>query len=274
MDLFDVHNNKLAILGKITLPIQFNSTTLTQEFIITNGIIESCILGADAIFSHGFIVDGENRLIYLARDGPGQALSIETTTKSVKKLNISSMNSAICQVKVIGFDLQKNTTYMFLPSKDLPKEISIEPFVGTLEKNSDKIPVLMTNNSMDNILIPRNTFIGTMEFPESIIGSVNLKAETLKIILDDSPENLKLPNETKSIYKDTLQNLLEDFKDLFATKDSELGSTGLIKHTIDTQGKGPIRLRPYRAPQKQKEEMVKQIKEMLDNKVIQQSTSP
>ncbi|KZS04744.1 Uncharacterized protein APZ42_032241, partial [Daphnia magna] len=40
--------------------------------------------------------------------------------------------------------------------------------------------------------------------------------------------------------------LLNDFHDLFASKDSELGNTNLIKHTIDTQRRGPLRKRQYR----------------------------
>ena len=67
---------------------------------------------------------------------------------------------------------------------------------------------------------------------------------------------------------------MRDFPKLFATENSELGSTGLIKHSIDTQGKGPIRLRPYRTGRKQKEELERQIKEMMATNVIQHSTSP
>ena len=55
--------------------------------------------------------------------------------------------------------------------------------------------------------------------------------------------------------------MLHNFPYFFATENSELGSTGLIKHSVDTQGKGPIRLRPYRTGRKQKEELERQIKE-------------
>jgi hypothetical protein len=47
--------------------------------------------------------------------------------------------------------------------------------------------------------------------------------------------------------------MLHNFPNLFATKNSELGSTGLIKHSIDTQGKGPIDLfKVATVPQSQK----------------------
>ena len=48
----------------------------------------------------------------------------------------------------------------------------------------------------------------------------------------------------------------------------------MIKHSIDTQGYGPIRLRPYRAARRQKDEMERQIDEMMQANVIRPSTSP
>lgn len=119
----------------------------------------------------------------------------------------------------------------------------------------------MNNNSLDKILIPRNTVIGTLEFPKNIIGSINLK--NANFFDDTTMQNIKLTNELHPNYEKALLQLLDDFKDLFSTKDSELGRIGLIKHAIDTEG--PIILRPYRAPQKQKHELEKQIKEMVNS---------
>ncbi len=67
---------------------------------------------------------------------------------------------------------------------------------------------------------------------------------------------------------------MRDFPKLFATENSKLGSNGLIKNSIDPQGKGPIRFRLYRTGRKQKEELERQIKEIMATTVIQHSTSP
>ncbi len=72
-DLYDVHNKKLNTLGKVTLPIRYGKSMLMQEFIITDGISEECILGWDAIRKHGFTIDGETNSIYLAKETLGQA---------------------------------------------------------------------------------------------------------------------------------------------------------------------------------------------------------
>jgi hypothetical protein len=71
-----------------------------------------------------------------------------------------------------------------------------------------------------------------------------------------------------------LSNLLNDVHDLFASKHSELGKTNLIKHTIDTQGRGPIRQRPYRVTINQRKLLEDKVKEMLGANVIQYSHYP
>lgn len=71
-----------------------------------------------------------------------------------------------------------------------------------------------------------------------------------------------------------MRSLLVERSSVFAFQTSELGNTGLVKHTIDTQGSGPIRLRPYRASPRQKEVATKIIEELLENNIIQPSLSP
>ncbi len=43
-DLYDVHDKKLNTLGLIPLPIYYGGTQLLQEFVVTDGIAEECIL--------------------------------------------------------------------------------------------------------------------------------------------------------------------------------------------------------------------------------------
>ena len=69
-------------------------------------------------------------------------------------------------------------------------------------------------------------------------------------------------------------NFLERKKEIFATSTGELGKTGLVKHHINTEGQGPIRLRPYRIHQNEKHELDGIIQELLVNKIIRPSVSP
>ena len=63
-------------------------------------------------------------------------------------------------------------------------------------------------------------------------------------------------------------------KDLFASKDSELGHTETVKMHIDVSKNDPLKMRPYRTPMKNREVIDKAIDEMLDADVIRRSRSP
>lgn len=71
-----------------------------------------------------------------------------------------------------------------------------------------------------------------------------------------------------------LRCLLQEYRDIFAVHPDELGRTNLVQHHIETDSHPPIRSRPYRVPQTQKEAIQKHIDDMLNRDVIQPSTSP
>ncbi|KZS10453.1 Uncharacterized protein APZ42_025109 [Daphnia magna] len=79
-----------------------------------------------------------------------------------------------------------------------------------------------------------------------------LIAKTIRIIL---AHFLKFEpvviSDVDTEFQVPLSKLLNGLHELFASKDSELGNTNLIKHTIDTQGRGPLRQRPYRVKKNQ-----------------------
>jgi hypothetical protein len=43
-----------------------------------------------------------------------------------------------------------------------------------------------------------------------------------------------------------MKNLLDNSQHIFGSKTDELGCTGVVKHTTDTEERGPICLRAYR----------------------------
>ena len=114
--------------------------------------------------------------------------------------------------------------------------------------------------------------------PEKIISQLksNESIATVNHVSDHveiSAENL---NDTETLKKEggKLLEIINRFKGIIATSNFDLGSTDIIKHTIDVQGNPPIRLRAYRPPFKQKEEIDRQVQEMLDHGIIRPSKSP
>lgn len=75
--------------------------------------------------------------------------------------------------------------------------------------------------------------------------------------------------EEKELFK-----LIKDYENIFPNKNDILTHTETIQHKIITKDDIPIYTKSYRYPEIYKEEINKQIKDLLDNKIIRESFSP
>lgn len=160
-----------------------------------------------------------------------------------------------------------------MPDIGLPENISIDPFLGETSSTGE-YQLIVKNTSTKAITLPRGKSLGTIEMSCQIIGKIT----TADTTTDDPSKEPHIEDDifitdVEEKYKKPLQQLLYQFRDLFSSSDTQLGSTGVIKHTIDTQGKGPIRLRTYRMARRQKEETDNQLQKMLDEGIVELSTS-
>ena len=287
VDLYDIHNKPLLTKGIITLPIIYGNHVLHQEFIVTNGISESCVLGQDAAIKHEFIFDGGKKAIFLSRDQPVNLLVAHHEThvqKEVSKtlmtlfknVRMAPLTSQVVEAEIQGHSdvISPFSLFLFSQSVNLPEGIVIQDFINECNEEG-KYLIEIENKNNVSVLLPRKCLLGNIEFSCMMVGKVSTNwqvadAQDDDITIAEPISDLNVDAE----FKKPITDLLHNFPNLFATENSELGSTGLIKHSIDTQGKGPIRLRPYRTGRKQKEELERQIKEMMATNVIQHSTSP
>jgi hypothetical protein len=86
--------------------------------------------------------------------------------------------------------------------------------------------------------------------------------------------SLKINPELSTSQKEQMLNLLSEFGDIFAFEMSELGRCDVDKFRIDTGDSRPIHSSPYRNSPKDKEEIRRQVQEMLAAGIIQHSASP
>ena len=87
------------------------------------------------------------------------------------------------------------------------------------------------------------------------------------------PRQPPLPERLSPLQQQQLNDLFQEFSDVFSQGEDDLGSTPLLEHTIETHG--PPHRQPYRRqnPAVRQEEMA-QVQQMLTSNVIRPSNSP
>lgn len=60
---------------------------------------------------------------------------------------------------------------------------------------------------------------------------------------------------------------------MFAFSDAELDRTSLVQHVIDMSDATPVKQMPYRASPEGKKEIDRQVKDMLERGIVQESVS-
>ena len=106
-------------------------------------------------------------------------------------------------------------------------------------------------------------------------------------------QNLKDPIESSSIIKDlskfasmirtkhiepehrdTIERILITYLDVFNTNDNILPCTNLTEHAITLKNSKPVNVKSYKPPECHKQEIEKQVNEMLSKGIIEESDSP
>lgn len=226
----------------------------------------------DAVLDHDFVLDGSRRLIYLAKKGIGHSDLPPSHLILQERVLMLPRSEVVCEVAIVGPSEKVKGIYLFTPSKNLPIEVKIHQFVGETTENQ-LCHVHIENSTLKPVKLPKGFKLGTVDFNCQMVGKI------AAIDKQDSPREEKLSDILSQIdvekeYAIPVKKLLEGYIDMLATTTTELGSSDVIKHKIDTQGEMPIRQRPYRATPKQKEEINRQVSDMLKAEIIRPSNSP
>ena len=269
--LRSANNGIIKTLGAVTLDLVMNDhARFRQRFIIVAAITEDCILGRDALFSHGIIIDGFRQCVYQCLEyqqaltrrelgiGPGQSKTISLVTHS-------------------PFWDSRERTVLVEPIV-AHEDIYIQEAVTTTSKEG-LITVHVTNTGERAVRFTRKTSlvrICQVEVQEPLpIARINqvttdesgsVDQRTLDALCDDA--------DRTEPEQDALKKLVIANHDLFAKTKMDLGRATLVKHKIETESKTPIRLRPYRIPYALTEIAQTEVDDMLRQEIIEPSDSP
>ena len=274
-------STELPLKGKGSFKVEVAEITTDCCFTVAELSVD-VVFGMDFLKRHEGVIDVNKEcltlrgmeipLVFQGPVGCYRIVASETVT-------IPPMSELVFEGKTIGLAGQKaaqqHTTLGVLePSAKFLD--SQRGFVArALVSISDAVPLRVMNLSE----LPQRIYAGT-EIAEM--------SEVSRVLTDDgkpqftsqdlSPELKALLNETAHnltlSQMEGVQQLLKQYSGLFATKNSYLGRTSVVKHNINTGDARPVKQPLRRIPAHITEEVNSQIDERLSKGVIEPSTSP
>lgn len=273
VELLDINNRRLKTRGTLKVCFQVvgesNPENLEQSFIVVDDIAESCVLGLDALYQHRFMFDGSERSIYRIREA--DHLPYQPLVVSQEKLKIPANSAQIVESEGEYGNLPPNVVCMFRSAPELPKGIRVDPLVTGNERKG-LFKIVLVNETNCRITLPKFQVIGKISFEEKKTPQAIAACTTTRPV--DTATFDSVLSHVPPDGRDLVKDLLTENNLIFASKTEELGCTGVVKHTINTEGRGPIRLRPYRNSPRQREIAEGIIQELITNKIIRPSLSP
>ena len=173
---------------------------------------------------------------------------------------------------------------LFTQGKQVPELVIADSAVEVGE--SGCVTVVVENHGGEVVRLSEGEWLGEVTPVEVVETRENGGKERVVRQLELSPkeaegrtkrllEQLQLQlNRLGEEDKVKLASILCSYSDVFALTSSELGATSITRHSIDTGGHSPIHQPLRRMPFALRPQVDKMVHEMLDQGVIQHSSSP
>ena len=226
----------------------------------------------------------------------GRETNEETKTSLAIKLlqasRIPSRHRKMIQAKVVG--ATSVPLSLFEPLRELTETTGVVLETGTLEvPQGTCVTLTIENPGLTPISLKKDSVLGTVDpvelnanpSTELAVEQDNTQDAMFRIshltpsndssMLQELVDSLNL--QTAELSTEQLEELKEMIKknsDVFAMNPSELGSTDLVTHHIDTADRSPIRQLPRRMPFSLRGKETQLVQEMLKQGVIKPSASP
>ena len=221
----------------------------------------------------------------MPRDLPPQRPEVTGVVRLLTATRIPSGYKKMVRAKVEGPVMEKMSLFTPVPREDClmladgAVDLSEGSCVTLVVQNPGATPIKMKKGSILGEVVAAVEYSPDEEGeesevtpPEATVCEVtptsghDRKASLLQQL------DLKVDHLTPED-RSRLESLIGDYSDVFALDSSELGTTDVVKHTIDTGGHPPIKQPPRRTPFALRMK-VELVREMLSQGVIEQSRSP
>ena len=282
------NGNSLRCLGEIVTSIEIGHVVKHNvRLLVIQNLNVPAILGMDTLQKFGsFGIDWTHRTLTL---GDAKLLLDKRCHGSVlSPVVVSLISDHIIPPRSQCFVHAGSTDYgpgtqdaLFSPLTDKMARLDILVGAGVVTAGpQNRIPVTVMNNSEHPVKLFAGTRIGALspikveeEHPD--VNTVTANPPPPPTVPKQGPAAVNLDScEVTASEKQELKQLLDDYRDVFANNDSEVGRTHRTQFRIHTSTQVPVAVKLRRTPFSLRSEVDQQIKNMEQRGIIEPSNSP
>ena len=274
-----VSGEELPVLGKIKVMLQIAGGKYPCDLQVVKNLTYEAVLGRDFLRANGAVINLRQGTLQLD-DSPIDQVAADVSCP-VRVLSTCVIPPSSEAVLPVGLDVEfaAGTVGLIETSQHLMDRYQLQGAAVLATTTADRtVPYRLINPTSKPVTLYKGANLGTFTSHSSNLQVFSLDTEVpepgkTEASIPDVPVDFSNSALTESQQKQ-LQQLINEYRDVFALSPEELGRTNWVQHTIDTGDASPIRMRPYRVPEAQKERIEKCIDDMLDQEVIRPSASP
>lgn len=282
----------LSILGQSKSKISLGGEEFTQEVLIADDISQDCLLVADFLQTHGFTIDLKT---YRLSNGAASTPLVQSHTPV----------AAVCRVSIPEpVVIRAGEEKLFWTEVDCPVSLSLagvlEPKEGLEERHQlllarvvatprqRMVPMRAANLSGSAVTLYKDMTVAKffpLETPDGLcdaeyseiplLSREGIQCQVHQVVKKLAAVILGIDTSTMERHQEAaLNDLVQEFADVFSTSKNDLGQTDIVYHSINTGNAAPIKQPPRRLPIHYRQEVSQLLDEMQRQGVTEPSSSP
>ena len=285
----------LQVIGQITVSVVANRLNLSHTFQVIKDLPKTVILGVDFLSDHKASINWTNNTLQIQNGLTEIPLQVQNShahlVKLINTVSIPPNCEMLLDVKV-KMPHNTNQVLFFDSIASLPTKHNVMGAKSIARVHGGQSIVRLFNFTNSTVTLPANTTVAlaTQSITHIYEESTSSQHEVCTTTPLQTTEKIS-PQENSHHYitkakklgfdlhdsdltesqKTQLLIFLGKNADVFATKPSELGTYEEYEHYIDTGTTPPIRQRYYRTSPKIRQEIDKQISDLMQNGVLEQA---
>lgn len=257
-------SGKLISEGYIYLDLLCQGTSFREKFYVFKNL--SCL--ADGILGENFfkhykaIINYDSNTLRLSNEGSVVYLQIGTSRDKYTH----SIPARCESIKYIPCSLRDDTVVL---AQEIREGVFIAGMISKPHNNQIPLRILNTRNEDIEIDFSNLTIHSVNNFEVVQLKNDNKSVERIKSLFELL--DLSYLNREERL---SIEQICAKYADVFHLPGDTLSVTNLMEHNIVLkENVTPVYVKPYRVPQALKSEIERQVQEMLDNDIIEETVS-